>query len=227
MERIKTYEEFNEELNWKQLLTGAALTTSLILSPIKGTATTLETPTKTEFVQIQNTNTLFTKKTTVSGTKDEVLTKVVGHLRKNGGHVNVLSKEKLTASFTLTDVKPDGSEGFTNIGVDISINGNEVEFNFKKADFFYSGMQPKTATQQMGQNLKVSGIDALSNLTQRTVKNPVLGNRLASEIQKTKHGVYKQPENFKWEDAVGSNKNVHKSFINSLNKKIATIVFIQ
>lgn len=223
MKKIKTYQEFqNEEINWKNILTGAALSTSLLLNPIGAEATT-QTPTKIELQQLQNTNTLFSKKIIIPGTKEEVITKIVQKIRQNGGYVNIISKEKLTAKFTFNDVKPDNSNGFTNVGIEIIIDNNQVEINFKKIEFFYSGMQPKTPTQQFTNNMRNTGIDALTTLTQRTIKNPILGNRLGSELQKNK-SFGKQPQNFVWEEAVNSKSNTHKSFIRSLDKKIDNLI---
>jgi len=162
MKRIKSYDEFqNEEINWKNIVTGAALSSSLLLSPVGAKATT-QNPNTIELSQIQNANILFTKKITVSGTKDEVVKKVVQKLRENKATIYPVTKEKLNASFTLTDVKPDNSNGITNVTIEVNINGNDVEFNFKKVDFIYTGIQPTTPTQQLGRQLKNTGLDILT-----------------------------------------------------------------
>lgn len=225
MEKIKSYEEFcNEEINWKKLLSGTALATSLILSPLKSDATTIQQYDKTELLQLQNNQTLFTKRITVSGTQEEILTKLVKNLREKGAYVNVINKQQLTATFRFTDVKPDNSNGFTNIGLELTISGNTVDIQFKKIEFFYSGMQPKTRTQQLGSNLKSTGIDVLTGLTRNVVRNPIIGNRIGSELQKTKSQIWEQPKNFTYEEAINSNKNHHKTFMNSLNQKIDSLI---
>lgn len=225
MERIKSYEEFcYEEINWKKLLSGAALATSLILNPLKSDATTIQQFDKTELLQLHNNQTLFTKKITISGTQEEILTKLVKTLREKGGYVNVINKQQLTATFRFTDVKPDNSNGFTNIGIELTISGNTVDIQFKKIEFFYSGMQPKTRTQQLGSNLKSTGIDVLTGLTRNVVRDPIIGNRIGSELQKTKSQIWEQPKNFTWGEAINSNKNHHKTFLTSLNQKIDSLI---
>jgi hypothetical protein len=225
MEKIKSYEEFcNEEINWKKFLSGAALASSLILSPIKSDAITIQQYDKTELLQLHNSQTLFTKRITIIGTQDEVLTKLVKNLRQEGGYVNLINKQKLTATFTLTDIKPDNSKGFTNIGLEIIISGNTVEIQFKKIDFFYSGAQPKSRTQQLGNNLKSTGIDVLTGMTRNVIRNPVIGNRIGSELQKNKSQLYQQPQNFTYQEAINSNKNHHKTFMTSLNQKIDSLI---
>lgn len=224
MEKIKSYEEFcNEEINWKKLLSGVSLTSSLILSPLKSDAITAQQYDKTELLQLQNNQILFTKKITVNGTQDEILSKLVKTLREKGGYVNIINKQKLTATFTFTDVKPDNSKGFTNIGIEATINGNIVELQFKKIEFFYSGIQPKSNIQQIGNNLKLTGIDVLTGITKKVVKNPIIGNRLGSELQKNKAKVFQQPQNFTYEEAMNSSKSQHKTFMISLDQKIDLI----
>jgi hypothetical protein len=224
MKRIKSYDEFqNEEINWKNIVTGAALSSSLLLSPVGAKATT-QNPNTIELSQIQNANILFTKKITVSGTKDEVVKKVVQKLRENKATIYPVTKEKLNASFTLTDVKPDNSNGITNVTIEVNINGNDVEFNFKKVDFIYTGIQPTTPTQQLGRQLKNTGLDILTATTRRVVKNPVISGRVGAELQKNKSHYYDRPENFNWSEANSSNKVSHKTFIKNLNLKIDSIL---
>jgi hypothetical protein len=225
MQNIKTFEQFtNEEIDFKKFLTAGALATSLILPPIKSGATVLQKTNKIELSELQNDRTLFTKKFTISGNQNEVFTKVVKTLREGGGYVNVINRQKLTSTLTLNDVKPNNSNGFTRIGLEVIISGNMVEIHFKKIDFFYSGMQPKTRGQQIGDNLKLAGIDAATNLTMGVINNPTIGNRVGSEIQKRKAGVYRQPNNFTYQEAVDSKKNNHKTFISSLNNKIDLLI---
>lgn len=228
MRKIKNYEEFcNEEINLKKALTGAALAGSLLLSPTTKAFSEINALThqdKIELAQLNTLETIFTKKITVSGTKDEVFKKVIEDLRAQGGRVSVFSKEKLSCSFTLTDVKPDNSNGFTNLMIEVNISGNEVSFDFKKIEFFYSGMQPKSIQQGIGDDLKAKGVDILTDLTRRAIPNPYIGNRLGSELQKTKKEIYKQPTNFTYQDAVNSNSNLHKSFMRSLNSKVDFLI---
>lgn len=222
MKKIKNYQEFcNEEINFRKVLTGAALAGSLLMSPtINANTYQINQQDRIELAELNTFETIFTKKITVSGSKDEVTKKVVESLRREGGKVTVFSKEKLSCSFTLTDVSPDNTKGFTNLLIEINIIGNEVSFDFKKIDFGYSGMQPKTMQKSIGDDLKSKGIDILTDLTVRRVNNPYLGNRLGSELQKTKKEIYKQPTNFSYQDAVNSNSNLHRSFMKSLDYKI-------
>ena len=226
MKKIKNYQEFcNEEINFGKVLTGAALAGSLLMSPtINATTYRINQQDRIELAELNTLETIFTKKITVPGTKDEVFKKVIEDLRNQGGRVSVFSKEKLSCSFTLTDVKPDNSNGFTNILMEINIVGNEVSFDFKKIEFFYSGTQPKSIQQSIGDDLKSKGVDVLTDLTRKVVPNSYVGNRLGSELQKTKKEIYKQPTNFTYQDAVSNNSNLHRSFLKSLNSKVDYLI---
>ena len=223
MNNIKNFDEFcNEEINLKKALTGAALASSLIFSTPQKTEASPQT--KMELQDIQSQETLFTKQVTVSGPQQEVFNKVVQKLRSMNGRVSIFNQNKVVCSFTFQDVKPENSNGFTNISMDIDIKGNVVTLNFKKADFFYSGTQPQTQQDRFVKNIKSASIDKLTGVTRQVSPSQVLANKVGQELQKTKSSLYKPETNFDYKTALGSRDKDHQSFLESLDYKVTQIV---
>ena len=182
MKKIKSYEEFNEEINFKKSLDEAALGAGLAFgSPSQAAA---KEPVKTEMTQSQSTvvddisQVIHVDSTMRKADIQKVITGQLANMK----NVSIVSStpDKIVCNLNLSS-KPDNSSGYSYGKMEISFKDGKYKIDFYDIYFDYMGEQPTTDESTplkkqsvIGQTLKNQAGQIATSVVTSQIRNPIL-----------------------------------------------------
>ena len=222
MGNIKSFEEFNEEINLKKTLAGVALGAGLALgSPSQASA---KEPTQTEISQTNIDD--FSEVIHVDSTmkKADIQKIVYNQLsRIPGVRITSNTQDKIACLVTFNS-KPENSSGSSYGNMEISFKDGKYKIDFYDIYFDYIGQQPQTVAQQIGQNTKRQMTGLATSVLTSQIRNPILQGTVR-QTAGTISGSMNQNQNVEkdnltYQQSLSENPN----FTSSINKEISSIV---